>query len=110
LDEGAPLRATVRILPEALQQVADADDWWREHRADAPYLFAEEWDQALSLLEEQPEAGHLAPRGRLRNLRVLLLKETLRHVYYDFDAAAGEVLIRAVWGAVRGRPPPLRHR
>lgn len=102
------MKARIEVLPDALQQIEQAAVWWREHRTAAPRLFGNELAATFELLEEQPDAGRPFPRGRFPRLRVLLMPRTRYHVYYEHDTAAGVVLVRAVWGAVRGRRPPLR--
>jgi plasmid stabilization system protein ParE len=100
--------ARVEVLPDALEQIEQAAAWWREHREASPELFADELAAAFTLLAEQPESGRPLPRPRFPRLRVLLMPRTRHHVYYEHDAGAGVVLVRALWGAVRGRRPPLR--
>ena len=101
------MRAAVTVLPEALAQLGDADDWWREHRLDAPDLLLEEWTQAMRLLEEQPIIGHAAALPHHLRLRILLMPQTLKHVWYETSADEREVLVLALWGAVRGEAPLL---
>jgi plasmid stabilization system protein ParE len=102
------VRARTKVLPEALTQAEEADDWWRHNRLAAPTLFAEELAKALRLLEEQPVAGRPSPRPGFPRLRALLLPRSRYHLYYEHDAEAELVLVRLVWSAVRGRPPRLR--
>jgi hypothetical protein len=69
-------------------------------------MFAEELDAALDTISTFPNAGGLYhPRLGIRRL---LLRATRHHVYYVIDDFG--ILILAVWGAVRGRPPDLRGR
>jgi plasmid stabilization system protein ParE len=100
--------AKITVLPEARDQLGEADDWWRTHREKAPHLFAEEWAGALGVLALQPDAGRLFPLPHHRRLRVLLMPKTRYHIYYEHDASEGMVLVLGLWSAVRGRPPSLR--
>ena len=47
----------VELSEEAHAQVQEIDAWWRENRRAAPDLFADELDQALLMLEQQPMLG-----------------------------------------------------
>jgi len=98
--------ARVIVSDDAQAQSERADDLWRSNRADAPDLFDEEYSKALELLERYPDIGKR--RRRVPGLRVLLLRETRYHVYYVHDTEAEEVIVLAVWSAVRGRRPPLK--
>jgi plasmid stabilization system protein ParE len=67
-------------------------------------MFAEDLDGAFETLSIFPKAGGLY-HARL-GIRRLLLRATRHHVYYVIDQFG--VLVIAVWGAVKGRPPDLR--
>ena len=41
-------------------------------------------------------------------VRRLLLPKSRYHLYYEYDADSKELTVLALWGAVRGRRPPLR--
>ncbi len=62
---------------------------------------------ALDLLSESPEAGRPCPRKKFPGLRRLLLPTTRYHLYYLYDPDRQEVLLLAIWSAVRGRGPKL---
>ena len=102
------MRTRIEVLPDAVHQIERIAGWWREHRAGVVDLFADELAAAFDLLEELPDVGRPFPRRRFPSLRVLLLTRTRYHIYYEHNAEAGVVLVRAVWSAVRGRRPPLR--
>jgi hypothetical protein len=73
----------------------------------SPALLAHELAEARRLLGERPESGQrFEQRGGVWIYR-LLLPKTKRHLYYEIDAVAGEVIVHVVWGAPRGTPPEL---
>lgn len=47
---------TVEFVPTAARQVADARDWWFEHRDKAPFAFDDDLEELLSILEDSPRA------------------------------------------------------
>ena len=99
---------TVRVvvLPDAMQQIEEANAWWRSNRPAAPGLLVRELASAFARLERQPEVGRPLPRPGFPGLRILLLPRTRYHVYYD--PGDGELVVRAFWSAVRGRRVRLR--
>jgi plasmid stabilization system protein ParE len=103
------VKATVLVVPGAQKQIEEAENWWRAHREAAPDLLAEEWEAALRMLAERPSVGRPAPRSRHRRLRIMLLPRTRYHVYFEHDETVGIVSVLALWSAVRGRRPRLRH-
>ena len=52
-------------------------------------------------------AGIPYPSASVDGVRRVLCSRTKYHVYYVVDEALGAAVILAVWGAVRGRPPPV---
>ncbi len=100
---------TVRVLfaPEAQAQVLESAVWWIRHRPAAPSLFQDALDDAIALLERNPEAGRLYVRRGGVTIRRFLLREVRFHVYYVYDERERLVTVRAVWNAVRGRAPRL---
>jgi plasmid stabilization system protein ParE len=92
---------------EAEQDVERTDAWWREHRPDAPRLFAEELAKVCQEIQRNPLLAQpfLERRGVI--VRRRLLQRTDRHVYYVADTEAGIVTVLRVWGARRGRGPKL---
>jgi plasmid stabilization system protein ParE len=76
--------------------------WWLENR-DYPEIFADELEQAVRLLAVLPGAGTLYPQADIPGLRRVYLGKVACHVYYTFDDQ--RVIVRAVWGARRGRGP-----
>jgi len=99
------MKVRVRATSEAHSQALLAAVWWRANRPAARDLFIHELAGALDLLERAPNAGRRYPAGSIPGLRRLLLPSTRYHVYYVHDSEAGEVIVLAVWSAVRGRGP-----
>jgi plasmid stabilization system protein ParE len=100
----------VRTSPEADAQAHEADAWWRANRPAAGDRFSEELAGCLALLAEAPATGRRYARRRLPGLRRILLRETRYHAYYLHDEATDEVVVIAIWSAVRGRGPRLNRR
>lgn len=101
------MKAQVRSVPTADEQIAAADAWWRVNRPSAQDLFAEELRAAMKLLTDAPETGQRRRHKKVPGLRRLLLPGSRYHVYYSHDSNRKEVLLLAVWSAVRGRRPRL---
>ncbi len=98
----------VRVLPRARAQARRAEEWWRGSRPAAPSLFQDELASAFKRLAENPGSGRPFPDPEVPSARRLLLAGSRYHVYYLFDPAGREVVILAVWSAVRGRGPVLK--
>ena len=99
------MKARVSTTAAADSQVFMATTWWRANRPAAPYLVEEELTAAIAQLEEQPESGTPFPRPKYPDLRKLVLPRTRYFVFYTYDAAKSEVMIRVLWSAWRGRLP-----
>ncbi|MCI0341405.1 MAG: type II toxin-antitoxin system RelE/ParE family toxin [Planctomycetales bacterium] len=97
----------VRLDPAAEAQADTVDLWWRANRRIAPDLFSEELARAMALLSQVPRAGRLYRRRGIPGLRRLLLPATRYHAYYVHRPEEGDVVLLAVWSAVRGQGPPL---
>ena len=99
---------TVRIVvaPEAEEQVRTIDTWWNRERPAAPHLFVEELAAASELLGNAPLAGRRYPHPTVSEVRRVLLRSSRYHVYYR--PQGDELVILAVWGAVRGSGPDLK--
>ncbi len=79
--------------------------WWRENRSAVPTLFDDELHAVIEMLRSQPTLGVEYQKVSGEILRRTLLPKSAQHVYYAVDEAAGVIVIYAVWGARRGRPP-----
>ena len=99
---------TVRIVvaPEAEEQVRTIDAWWRKERLASPDLFCEELSAAFALLGGAPQAGRRYPHPIVPEIRRILLRSSRYHVYYKVHE--DDVIILAVWSAVRGTGPELK--
>lgn len=62
----------------------------------------------LDLLAMAPDTGALHPHRRIPEVRRALLPRTRYHVYYVHDIERDEVVVLALWSALRRRAPPLR--
>lgn len=76
--------------------------WWLENR-DPPEVFGDEFERALKILAVLPGAGTLYADAGVPGLRRIYLSKVACHIYYTFDDR--EVVVRAFWGARRGRGP-----
>jgi hypothetical protein len=93
----------------ALDDIVEAQTWWVANRHDAAGLMSEELTAAF---DELPEVAESLPRFRrvgLRDIRRHFLPRVHRHIYFHISTD-GNVVVLAVWGAVRGLLPRLRKR
>jgi plasmid stabilization system protein ParE len=97
----------VRTTQEADVQIEAVAAWWKANREAAPDLFGDELAGAVELLTHAPDLGKPVRHKRIPGLRRLLLPATRYHVYYVHEMEADEVVVLAVWNAVRGRSPRL---
>jgi plasmid stabilization system protein ParE len=97
----------VRFTPQAEAKAARAIRWWERNRPSSPTLLADELDGCLALLTTAPDLGRPYRHRRVAGLRRVLLVETRHHVYYVHDDQADQVVVLAIWSAVRGRVPPI---
>lgn len=91
----------VEISPSALEQIAEIEAWWAEHRPRAPGLFSDELGAAIERLADFPLAG--VTYDRYPGVRRLLLRRSGYHLY---TSVRGDVVrVVAVWSATSsGRP------
>ena len=92
----------VRFTATAHEQIEREHAWWlanRDHRE----LFGIELDTAIQLIASLPGAGREYSRAGIAGLRRIYLRGIGCHLYYTFDEH--EVIVRALWGARRGRGP-----
>jgi len=102
------MSARVVLAPAAAEQLEAAQAWWVEHRPSAPGLLLDELQATLAAIAALPRIGRPVRHSRRRNLRRVLLPRAGYHIFYQHDVATDVIRIAAIWGAVRGRPPPLR--
>lgn len=86
----------------AQEHVWREERWWLENR-DRPEVFADEFERALSTISLLPGAGTPYRDASEPGLRRIYLATIACHIYYTFDDQ--EVVVRAFWGARRGRGP-----
>ncbi len=95
-------RRRVRFAETARRQVRTAKTWWLANR-DHPEIFAEDVEEALTVIAVLPGAGSDYSQGDVPGLRRVYLQRVGSHIYYTFDDE--EVVIRAFWHARRRRGP-----
>lgn len=101
------MRTSVRTTAEADQQALAAESWWVSNRPSAPELFEREFADALERLRRLPKIGRPYRVRGVSGVRRLYLPATRYHVYYVHEPELHQVVILAVWSAVRGKGPPL---
>lgn len=94
----------VRFTATAQQNVNREKSWWLENR-DHTDLFAADIETSLRILAFLPGIGTPYEQGGVAGLRRLYLRKIDGHLYYTFDEK--EVIVRALWGARRRRPPHI---
>jgi plasmid stabilization system protein ParE len=99
--------ARLRLTRDAARQVREAAAWWIKNRPAAPSLFREELAALLGLLRTAPGLGAPYAHRQIKGVRRAPLPTSRYLVYYVHDPSGGEVLVLAVWSALRGRPPRL---
>lgn len=92
----------VRFTATAQEHVRREHTWWLENR-DRSELFVTELEEALQVLRLLPGAGAPYTTASVTGLRRIYLRKVGCHVYYTFNKQ--EVIVRALWGAMRGRRP-----
>lgn len=60
-------------------------------------------EEAIRILAFLPGAGTTYPQADVAGLRRIYLRKVACHIYYTFDEQ--DVIVRAFWGARRGRGP-----
>jgi hypothetical protein len=95
----------VRFTVTAKRHVDQERIWWLENR-DYRDLFATELEAATQVLAVLPGAGTPYAHAHVSGVRRLYLQHLGCHLSYTFDD--NQVIVRALWGARRGRGPRLR--
>ncbi len=101
------MSARVILTPTAEKQVAEAHEWWLEHRSEARTGLADEFEEALLLLAEHPKIGRAVDPPLPAGVRYWLLRRTKHHVFYRLEEDGRVVRILAVWNGERACPPLL---
>ncbi len=86
-------------------QITLIDAWWRLNRPKAPDLFLDELADTFALIDSAPQLGRPWTSTEVPGLRRVVMRATRYHVYYRQDD--DDVVVLAVWSAVRGRGPLL---
>jgi plasmid stabilization system protein ParE len=96
----------VQLTAPAARQLAQARDWWLEHRDKAPWALDQDIDGLILLLEERPELiGR--PVESMPAVRRVFLRRVRYFVYFEIVDEGDRVEILAVWHASRGSDPDL---
>lgn len=94
----------LHVTRRAKQDIERIDAWWVENRQLSADLFFLELQDAFDMLKRRPTIGQRYV-SRSGSFRRVLLRGTRYHVYYKILPA--QVVVTAVWSAVRGRGPVL---
>jgi hypothetical protein len=96
------------VSPGAKRQLAERQDWWREHRLSAPDLFDREFADLVERIRRAPESFPIFVHRRDHIVRRGLMRRTRCHLYFELRADANEIWLVAAGGGQRLRPPRLR--
>ena len=91
----------------AARSIDQADTWWRTHR-DTVELLTEEFVQAVKVLERAPHIGRRVVNVGLEGVRVIVLQQTEKLLYYRVLEEEDIVELLLLWGTRRRSPPKLR--
>jgi plasmid stabilization system protein ParE len=80
-------------------------DWWELNRSDAPNALADDLQDMLARIAQNPTIGEVVESRRFRYVRRRIMRRTHYHVYFRSDGDDVEVV--AFWHASRGSGPPL---
>jgi plasmid stabilization system protein ParE len=97
----------VSVSPKARRLFIEANEWWVENRPAAPTLVTQETNRILAVLSDSPTIGGLYRRLKENDVRRMRLKKTPYHLYYLVNDEEREVLVLAIWSAMRNEGPPL---
>jgi plasmid stabilization system protein ParE len=97
----------LRIGKRAQRQAERIDEWWAEHRPEAPALFSDELQLVFEVICERADAGIAWPTTRRPKLRRILMPRTENHVYFQVDDDGETVYVLSIWGGPRGTTPKL---
>lgn len=95
----------VRISARAAAQIRRAAAWWAENRLSAPGAIANDFEESVALLAEQPGIGSKYSGTRACQVRRLYMGRVGYFNYYRATSDTLEVL--ALWHASRGHQPRL---
>lgn len=95
----------VKISARAAAQIRRAATWWAENRPSASGAIAQDLEESVALLAEQPGIGSKYSGARAGQVRRLYMGRIGYFLYYRSTADDLEVL--AFWHARCGRQPRL---
>lgn len=95
----------VRVSARAAAQIRRAAIWWAENRSSAPGAIAQDLEESVALLAEQPGIGSKYSGTRAGQVRRLYMGRVGYFVYYRVNG--DELQVLAFWHARRGRQPRL---
>ena len=101
------MKVRIEVEPQAITQLAELDDWWREQRPDSRTTVLDEFEHALEAALEHPDRGTLYTRDGVRNVRWLSLRDTPYLLYYHHEPGGDVLSVVAVWSGMRGVGPSL---
>lgn len=96
----------IKLTRRAERRIEIVDQYWRQHRLEAPDLLKQELNGARLLLAQDPYAGAAIVVGG-RQLRRLLLPRTEQWLYYGVRPKQQLIVVHTLWGARRGREPKI---
>lgn len=94
----------VRLSKSAVRDMLDLGIWWRTHHPGKPDLFGKEFEAAVQLLRQFPEAAPPARTKRYKGARVRVLIETGHLVVYRYSDRTVTVLGVFASRATSARP------
>ena len=97
----------VVFTPEAEEQAAYCDAWWRKSRPATPGLFARELAETKALILGVPNIGTVYSRVDGQPVFRVLMRKTGHHVYYAIEPSFDRISVYSVWGARKARGPAL---
>src|SRR5262249_24482572 len=97
------MKHRVVVTPTAERHFDALDAWWKKNRDKNPFLFVDEFAEAVSLLKSAPEGGFAVQTRVGEHFRRVLLQGCGYHLYYWHQPGNATVWIIGIWGAQRKR-------
>lgn len=97
----------VKVGPKARRHLSEVNAWWIENRPAMATRVTDEAQRLLMLLADLPNTGALYEKRKGHEVRRLRLQSTPYYLYYIVNDEHREVLVVAIWSAMRGDGPPL---
>lgn len=97
----------VRVSKRAARQIQRCQRWWIANRPASPGLLLEELELVGEQFAATPNIGTVYAEHKSGPVRRVVLPKTKHHVYYRYEPAKDEVVLLALWGFPRKRPPKL---